>query len=110
MELDVLFLPRLLEPHHLDGRTVVVFDVLGAGAVMAELGRVTPFTPESDAALIARRMYVSTRGDLRHALAVSRGGRNVIAAGLSQDIDFAARLDVLDVVGVVDTQSLGVRP
>jgi 2-phosphosulfolactate phosphatase len=91
------------------GGAVAMEDVIGAGALMAELGRLTSFAPQSDAPLIARRMFVSTRGDLRHALAVARGGRNVIDAGLSEDIDFAARLDALDVVGRVDPQSLIVR-
>ena len=35
VNLDVVLLPRLLEPHHLAGRTVVVFDVLRATTTMA---------------------------------------------------------------------------
>jgi len=37
------------------------------------------------------------------------GGRNVSDAGLAPDIDFAARVDALDVVGRVDGATLTVR-
>ena len=92
------------------GGEVAMEDVIGAGAVMAALVRTSPISPESDSALIAHRLYDSAAGDLRAALTESLGGRNVIAAGLLEDIAFAARLDALDVVGFVERQTLSVKP
>jgi 2-phosphosulfolactate phosphatase len=91
------------------GGAVAMEDVVGAGAVMRALEELTDVTPVSDVAIMAGRLFGSARHDLRHILAESRGGRNVIAAGLAQDIDFAARLDALDVVGVVQKDPLAVR-
>jgi 2-phosphosulfolactate phosphatase len=91
------------------GGAVAMEDLLGAGAVMASLARLGPFQPDSDTALVARRLFDAAAGDLRAALTQSLGGRNVIEAGLSADIDFAARRDVLDVVGFVEKQTLSVK-
>jgi 2-phosphosulfolactate phosphatase len=91
------------------GGAVAMEDVIGAGAVMAALGRMFPISPESDVALIAGRLYGAAAHDLRAALTESLGGRNVIAAGLLDDIAFAARLDALDVIGFVDRQTLSVK-
>ena len=91
------------------GGAVAMEDVIGAGAVMAALARNSPISPESDTALIARRLYEAVAHDLRAALTESLGGRNVIAAGLLEDIDFAARLDALDIVGFVERQTLSVK-
>jgi 2-phosphosulfolactate phosphatase len=91
------------------GGAVAMEDVLGAGAVMDALSTVSNVTPASDVALMALRLFRSTRSDLRTVLAESRGGRNVIAAGLGPDIDFAARLNALDVVGAVEKDPLAVR-
>ena len=92
------------------GGEVALEDVLGAGAVTDALNQRTPFRAESDTALLARRLYREAAGDLRAALMESRGGRNVIAAGLLPDIEFAARLDALDVAGFVERQTLSVKP
>ena len=92
------------------GGAAAMEDVIGAGAVMAALGRSFPTSPESDAAPIARRLFEAAAHDLRAALTESLGGRNVIAAGLLEDIAFAARLDALDVVGFVERQTLSVKP
>jgi len=91
------------------GGAVAMEDVIGAGAVMASLARLTPVEPQSDAALIARDLYRARGRDLRAALAEAVGGRNVSDAGLAPDIDFAARVDALDVVGRVDGATLTVR-
>jgi 2-phosphosulfolactate phosphatase len=74
-------------------------DAIGAGAVIDALGRSRGVELESDVARVALGLFRSVRDDLRGALADSTGGRNVLAAGLSPDIEFAARLDVFDVVG-----------
>jgi 2-phosphosulfolactate phosphatase len=92
------------------GGAVAMEDVIGAGAVIDALQRLTRITFSSDVASIAHRLFQWTRGDLRSAVADTLGGRNVIAAGLEPDIDFAARLDSLDVVGVVAKGPLSVRP
>ena len=92
------------------GGAVAMEDVIGAGAVMDALAHSAPVEPASDVAVMARRLFHAARSDLRGALAESRGGRNVIAAGLAPDIEFAARLDAIDVVGVVDEEPLAVRP
>lgn len=92
------------------GGEVAMEDVLGAGAVIAALQRLTPFNADSDAPLVAWRLFEAAASDLRAALTETRGGRNVIAAGLSPDIDFAARLDALDVVGFVERETLSVKP
>jgi len=91
------------------GGAVAMEDVIGAGAVIDALGRVGRITLSSDAALIAHRLFQSERSDLRGALSAASGGRNVIAAGLAPDIDFAARIDSLDAVGVVTKEPLAVR-
>jgi 2-phosphosulfolactate phosphatase len=82
---------------------VATEDVLGAGAVAREIESAgVPITP-TDSATIALRLFDGARDELRAALATSAGGRNVIAAGLEEDVDFAARLNAYDVVGrVVD--------
>jgi 2-phosphosulfolactate phosphatase len=91
------------------GGQVAMEDLIGAGAVIAALRHPKSLRAGSDTVPIARRLFEATRGDLRAALTESLGGRNVIAAGLLADIDFAARLDALDVVGFVERQTLSVK-
>jgi 2-phosphosulfolactate phosphatase len=76
-------------------------DVIGAGAVVDALAGLTDLELTSDAARLALRVFRGNRTDLRGVLGEAAGGRNVAAAGLAPDIDFAARLDVFDVVGHV---------
>jgi 2-phosphosulfolactate phosphatase len=92
------------------GGAVALEDVLGAGAVMEALAAHASIDPASDAAAIAGRLFRAARADLRAALAESRGGRNVVAAGLAPDVDFASRLDSLDTVGFVEKDPLSVTP
>ena len=76
-------------------------DLLGAGAVIEELqGRVN-LRLESDVAWIAAELFRCHRQRLPEALSASRGGQNVIRAGSSADIEFAARLNSLSAVAVV---------
>jgi 2-phosphosulfolactate phosphatase len=83
-------------------------DVLGAGAVIEAMERQEKVRLASDRALMARRLFGDAKDRLREVLAQGAGGRNVIAAGLEQDIDFAASLDRFRVVGRVDGGSLRV--
>jgi 2-phosphosulfolactate phosphatase len=76
-------------------------DVLGCGALINALAQHTPIIPDSDMVHIARRLFQSARNDLPTALRESKGGHNVIGVGLEPDIDFAARLDSISVVGRV---------
>ena len=90
---------------------VAMEDLLGAGAVLDAMTEAEPsrVRPSGDVAHVAQRLFRSARSDLRAALAQSQGGRNVIEAGLPQDVDFAARLDALDVVGSVAPEAPVVR-
>lgn len=80
---------------------IAMEDMIGAGAVADALQQLGEVDFESDVARMAVRMFRGAKDDLRSALAEGAGGRNVIAAKLEADIDFAARLNVLDVVGRV---------
>jgi 2-phosphosulfolactate phosphatase len=80
---------------------IAMEDVIGAGAVIDAAQQLGEVEFESDAARMAVRLFRAAKDDLRNALAVGAGGRNVIAAKLEADIDFAARLNVIDVVGRV---------
>jgi 2-phosphosulfolactate phosphatase len=85
-------------------------DILGAGAVIEALGNQgAEVQLISDSAQVADFTFQSRRGDLADALLGSRGGRNVVRAGLTKDIAFCARLDSLSVVGVVSPDALVVR-
>jgi 2-phosphosulfolactate phosphatase len=86
-------------------------DALGAGAVLEHLMALRPdaFAPTAHAQE-ARRAFAAARHDLADALRRTQGGRNVIAAGLDADVIFAARLDVLSVVGRVAQGPLRVLP
>jgi 2-phosphosulfolactate phosphatase len=80
-------------------------DLIGAGAICdALIGLGCEMA--SDIARIARRLFLGVRDNLPSVLRETQGGRNIIAAGLEPDIDFAARLDSLAVVGVVDGREL----
>jgi 2-phosphosulfolactate phosphatase len=68
-------------------------DLLGAGAVIAALKHQADMQPQGDLPLIAHRLFEHEKNDLRSALRRTRGGQNVIAAGLEEDIDFAASID-----------------
>lgn len=70
-------------------------DVLGAGAVLDHLGEVQL---GSDLAWLSVRAFAGARDDLAGALMDSQGGRNIINAGLREDVVFCARLDVFDMV------------
>jgi 2-phosphosulfolactate phosphatase len=90
------------------GGEVAAEDVLGAGAVLAEMDRLTLTKLESDAGLIALTMFNEHQTDLPAALRRTLGGRNVIAAGLGADINFAARLNVINIAAVVDPNELAI--
>jgi 2-phosphosulfolactate phosphatase len=71
-------------------------DYCGAGAVVDRLQYLTS-VESSPTTVEAHRLFRKSRDDLPAFLRTTQGGRNVIRAGLEADIDFAARLDTLDV-------------
>ena len=79
-------------------------DLIGAGAVIARLEEVAPGRGRrrGDTADIAVTLFRAAERDLATALRNTTGGRNVVNAGLAPDVAFAARLDVIDVVGKVE--------
>jgi 2-phosphosulfolactate phosphatase len=88
---------------------VAMEDVLGAGAVMHELSQGTEVRLASDVARVAVRLFDGARDELENVLADTQGGRNVIAAGLDDDIAFAANLNSVGVVGRVRDDPLRVE-
>lgn len=92
---------------------MAIEDAIGAGAVIEALrqssgqalARSGQAMEESDGARMALRLFQSAKNDLKGALSCGAGGRNVLRAGLSQDIDFAASLDRFGkVVGRVENR------
>lgn len=97
---------------------IAMEDSLGAGAVIASLPRPKLI---NDAARMSFHLFQQfqvpasklagyTEPNLRDALRDSTGGRNIIAAELEADIDFAARLNEFDTVGIASGNPLVVRP
>jgi 2-phosphosulfolactate phosphatase len=76
-------------------------DFIGAGAVADSLAKLGEITPGSDATLAARFAFAGVKSDLPAALRQTYGGHNNLRAGLAADVDFAARLDVLNVVAKI---------
>lgn len=81
-----------------DGVPIALEDALGAGAIAEAALRLDPSLDPSDAALFARDAFLSRAGDLAAALASSRHGRELIDAGLGEDVSYCSRLDVSRVV------------
>jgi 2-phosphosulfolactate phosphatase len=77
-------------------------DVLGAGAVLDVLD----CDLADDAGRLALRLFRACRDDLPAVLRDTDGGRNVLAAGLAPDIDFAARLNAVAFVGIASGNPL----
>jgi 2-phosphosulfolactate phosphatase len=83
-------------------------DVLGAGAVIDELGG-HPVC-EGDAAVMAARLFTQALGDLPAALRQGAGGRNLLNVELEADIEFCAALNSLSDVGIVLSPQHGHAP
>lgn len=74
-------------------------DLLGAGSVIDRLTLEGDVTFDSDVARLALAAWHGCTHDLLQVLRETQGGRNIIAAGLDEDIEFAERVDGFDVVG-----------
>lgn len=85
-------------------------DTIGAGAVCDELTNHTDASLVGDSARLAHRLFVATRDDLPNVMRDTQGGRNNLKVGLGADVDFAARLNVFDIVPVMDTKNLVIVP
>jgi 2-phosphosulfolactate phosphatase len=83
-------------------------DVIGAGAVIDRLVDRGASVPDSNS-VNAHKLFRDASFDLPKTLSETRGGQNVIRVGLQADVDFAARVDILNVVGVVHDHPLRVR-
>jgi len=81
---------------------VTAEDLLTAGAISAELeARIGGTSSRDDLALVARDLWAaesSSSDQLRTALRRSRGGRNLVELGFDADIDFAARVDSIQLI------------
>jgi 2-phosphosulfolactate phosphatase len=75
---------------------VAMEDVIGAGAVIAALRA----EQVDDIGRLSLNVFEAGRNHLAGVLSETVGGINVRQAGLSADIEFAARLDAVPVVGV----------
>ena len=84
---------------------VAMEDVIGAGAVLAALRA----EPAGDSARLALRLFGSSQDNLPRILRDAAGGRSILAAGLEEDIDFAARVNAVPVVGVASGDPLVVK-
>lgn len=81
-------------------------DAIGAGAIANILISRQGGELATDLARIAQRLFLQAKDDLSAALHEGQGGHNLRRVNLQKDIEFAARLDVFDIVGVVDPQTL----
>lgn len=77
---------------------IAMEDVLGTGAVLDSLAGRAGVSISSDRARIAHRLFQASRDHLPEALLDSQGGRNVVNAGLGEDVAYAARLDAHPIV------------
>jgi 2-phosphosulfolactate phosphatase len=89
------------------GGKLAMEDVLGAGSVIDALGDAGSCA--SDTARMALQLFRGMQTNLPQALRQTQGGKNILAAGLDADIDFAARIDSFDAVGTLCGEPLAVR-
>ncbi len=81
---------------------VTAEDLAAAGAILAKLEAILgPTESPDDTALIAKEFWAAesaTTERLRTILRRSQGGSNLVALGFDRDIEFAARVDSIDLV------------
>jgi 2-phosphosulfolactate phosphatase len=88
------------------GGLISMEDLIGAGAVCDALLRLGNFELAGDTPRIAQKLFLASRENLPAVLHESVAGGHIIAVGLELDIDYAARLDSLDVVGAVEGRDM----
>jgi 2-phosphosulfolactate phosphatase len=82
-------------------------DVIGAGAMINSAMLIGNVRTANDEAEIARHADLAARDGYIAAMRRGAGGRNVVAAGLERDVEFAAQLDSVPVVGQVRIHDTG---
>lgn len=76
-------------------------DLLGCGAVIDSLSGQTEVILMTDLARVARATFAACRDDLPGVLHQTQAGHNVTVAGLTPDIEFAARRDAIPIAASV---------
>jgi 2-phosphosulfolactate phosphatase len=90
------------------GSGFVLEDALGAGAIADAAGRL-PGGPElSDAARFAAGAFRAASAGLPEALRSAYHARELVQAGLGQDVEYCARLDVSEAAPVLERGEDGV--
>jgi 2-phosphosulfolactate phosphatase len=82
-------------------------DALGAGAIAEAALRLDPSLQAGDDARFAGDAFLAASTDLAAALAASRHGVELIAAGLAADVEYCARLDVSTVAPLLGRDADG---
>jgi len=89
------------------GSEAALEDILTAGALLDRLLEARPGIPCSDAALLARAVYRTMRGDLPGALARSANGRRLLdRPELREDVEWCARADRYAFCAAVDGEGV----
>ncbi len=85
------------------GTQTALEDVLGAGALIAELSTDAQLTPLSDSARIALTVYEANQEDLVGAFSLSQNGRRLLdMPELREDVAYCAQRDVFDLVAALN--------
>lgn len=82
-------------------------DAIGGGAIAEAALRLAPALQPSDDTRFARDAFLAAAGDLPGAIAASRHGAELIAAGFAADVEYCARLDVSSVAPLLAHEADG---
>lgn len=88
------------------GEMFAVEDLLGAGAIVAELLKMAPNSDGAqlltDEALVAYELYMANREHLVELVSRSRSGRLLIETGRIKDVEFCSKVNTIDIVPKVE--------
>jgi 2-phosphosulfolactate phosphatase len=90
-----------------NGISVALEDALGAGAIAEAALRLDTTLQPTDAAHFAADGFLARRHDLPQALASALHGKELIAAGFAEDVEYCARLDVSSVAPLLGRDANG---
>ncbi len=90
-----------------DGSTFVLEDALGAGGIVDAALSADASLEAADAARFARDAYITARADLPWAIASSYHAGQLAEAGLGDDVAYCARLDMSQIVPVLQRDEDG---
>lgn len=92
---------------------VTAEDAVAAGAIVTELETIIgPTTAADDTAMIAKELWTAASATSERLLSIlrqSEGGSNLVELGFDRDIEFAARVDAIDLVAEYFPQAGEVR-